>query len=107
MVRLTEAKTGNRMLVAPDAICVAKENKKERIVELSTMDGFFYEVVDTIDQIESKLLSGKEKPSGEAQERKPQRMRRMRMLPPAIDKPIRKENIGIVLGASKRELDEN
>ena len=55
-VRATKSnKERDRGFIAVDAICAAFENQSRGIVEVMTMDGFVYDVLDTIEVLWDKV----------------------------------------------------
>ena len=47
----------DRGIIAVDAICAAFENQEEHKTEIATLDGFWYDVEDSIEEIYNKLLA--------------------------------------------------
>lgn len=55
-VRVTKSnKERDRGFIAVDAICAAFENQSRGIVEVMTMDGFVYDIVESIEEFWDKV----------------------------------------------------
>lgn len=62
-VRATKSnKERDRGFIAVDAICAAFENQSRGIVEVMTMDGFVYDVLDSIEVLWDKVHGVEKKP---------------------------------------------
>ena len=76
----------DRGFIAVDAICSVFENKENHNVSIMTMDGFWYDVDDDVDELYD-LVTGKEKKEGqEPRQPQPQYLkkdyfRRKKMMP--------------------------
>lgn len=101
MLRLTKAnRNRDRLLIATDAICAVEECTEQKHTRVMTMDGFWYEVVDGIEKIES-ILSRIDTPIDVKQKvmandaphersQKPSKqafVRKRKILSPGIEKP--------------------
>lgn len=55
-IRVTkDNRSRDRGIIAVDAICAAFENQESNKTEIMTLDGFWYEVVDSIEDVYAKL----------------------------------------------------
>lgn len=90
--------SSSRGLIAVDAICAVFENPQKRCTEIMTMDGFWYEVQETISdihsQIRDKKCGGILPPSNSsntptrAKNPKMEFSRRKRYTPPSVDEKM-------------------
>lgn len=101
MLRLTKAnRNRDRLLVATDAICAVEECSEQKSTRVMTMDGFWYEVVDGIEKIESVLNRFEEQPevkrktqsddTNRERSQKPSKqafVRKRKVMSPGIEKP--------------------
>ena len=56
-IRVRKAnRSQDRGIIAVDAICAAFENQEAHKTEVMTIDGFWYEVVDSIEEVYAKLV---------------------------------------------------
>ena len=56
-IRVTkDNRSQDRGMIAVDAICAAFENHESHTTEIMTIDGFWYEVVDSIEEVYKKLV---------------------------------------------------
>ena len=80
-------RSGDRMLVAVDAICAVEEQQETRNVSIKTMDGFWYDVVDRIEDIEAKIADAFSivKIKEPKKETKAEYLRRKRLVAPTCD----------------------
>ena len=59
-IKVTKAnKTKDRGIIAVDAICAAFEDKDAGTTSIMTMDGFWYEVENDIEQVVQKIVGAK------------------------------------------------
>ena len=60
-IRVTKAnRERDRGIIAKDAVCAAFENKNNRATSILTMDGFWYDVVETIEYVAEQLEQDKD-----------------------------------------------
>lgn len=80
-------KTRDRGFIAVDAICSVFENKENHNISIMTMDGFWYDVDDDIDEL-FDLVTGKDKKneqsSNEPVNQKKEYFRRKKMMSPPV-----------------------
>lgn len=96
-VRLTKAnKSKDRLLIAIDGICTVEECREEKCTKVYTMDGFWYSVVDPIENLD-RILGGVTVNTSNEECKPPRQddqrrgkiafIRKRKMLPPGVDKP--------------------
>ena len=79
-------KTKDRGFIAVDAICSVFENKENHNVSIMTMDGFWYDVADDIEQLYELVMGDSDKKKEEPQPNaKKEYLRRKRMMPANSD----------------------
>lgn len=107
-IRLTKTHKKGRAIIPIESISGIDEDLKEKCTRISTFDGFWYEVTNTIEDVDKKiedaeksamLLTCEDNPDGScritplvlsAGINKPTKKPVRKMLPPGVDKPPRR-----------------
>ena len=95
-IRLTKAHNKGRAIIPIDAISGIEEDKSEKCTRVCTFDGFWYEVSNSIEEIDSKISEveqsfsdGTENPSTSTHGSKIRKVSR-KVPQTAVDKPARR-----------------
>ena len=91
---IKDNKTKDRGFIAVDAICSVFEDKESHNVSIMTMDGFWYEVIDTVEELYAAVNGFTCDRSKQQDDGNPKKdyIRRKRMMPSQIENDHPKQN---------------